>query len=399
MICPYCGTHIANGSSVCPACHSTLDLTMSIPKLDGTYCKTCGALVPDGVQACPSCGMPVEHKKSVKKLPSLPPDTSVDKPVRTQTRNAASDSDVAAPADVASLLADLPSLEQSTPPQPQASHTLQPQDIPSLDDMLEEPDDVDDQSNDQADDSSDCEAEQTHAIPRIASALPANSNNGYAFENLPSVRTVVTAAIASLLLVGCAVLYLTHPWAPQGSSAQNTTQMDTSKAGFPGVKEKLTGQDSDTTPTTQVESGDEQTYKKLVEAYKKLGDLAQKTDENVESFSSIAFGSDSDARAKAADEAKSLSYQTSNLITEIQSLDTTTGTYVTQINHMATLGNYLRNRLDIINKAWKKVLASDNPSSDKSDIMSILRSSQNGSSQEAYKSLFEQNYESWNPES
>ena len=87
------------------------------------------------------------------------------------------------------------------------------------------------------------------------------------------------------------------------------------------------------------------------------------------------------------------------MITEIQSLDTTTGTYVTQINHMATLGNYLRNRLDIINKAWKKVLASDNPSSDKSDIMSILRSSQNGSSQEAYKSLFEQNYESWNPES
>lgn len=404
MICPYCGTHIADGLSVCPACHSTLDLTMSLPKLDGTYCKTCGALVPDGMHTCPSCGMPVTSRQPTQVVSSYTPaepqrvhtDTmSMDAAQADKADAAQAQANTSAQSTHATLLGKVPSVGDSTLPPKQSSTSSPLNNIPSLEES-----DISEGLKDQDDESAVAEAEQTNAIPRIASALPANSKNGYAFEKLPSLRTVVTAALASLLLVGVAVLYFTHPWAPDGYTKQNTTEKDISKAGFPGVKEKLAGQDSDTAAaTTQVESGDEQTYKKLVEHYKKLGSLAKKTDENVESFSSIAFSSDSDAIKKAADEATSLSYQTSNLIAELQALHTTTGTYVTQINQVTTLGNYLRNRLDIVNKAWKAVVASNNPSADKSDIMSILRSSQNGSSQEAYKSLFEQNYANWNPES
>ncbi|WP_169726182.1 zinc ribbon domain-containing protein [Atopobium fossor] len=423
MICPYCGTHIADDLSVCPACHSTLELTMRLPKLDGTYCKTCGALIPNDMSSCPSCGMPVTNKQSVMSIKSTADSVLEDKKssesasgISSQTVSVSDNT----PADALSantpeqltrstLLGDLPSLEPSNMSEAEtvakAAIVNSSSDSNSSLDELDDLDDLDslthlDASTSQDDEPQPSESEQTNAIPRIASALPANSSNGYAFENLPSLRTVATAAVASLLLVGCAVLYFTHPWAPNGYTTQKSTEADTSKAGFPGVKEKLAGQDSDTTAaTTHVESADEQTYKKLVEDYKKLGELAQKTNKNVDSFSSIAFSSDTDAIKKAADEAKSLSYQTSNLISEIQALDTTTGTYVTQINNMGTLGNYLRNRLDIVNKAWQEVLSSENPSADKTNIMSILRSSQNGSSQEAYKSLFEQNYESWNPES
>lgn len=64
MICPYCGTHIADGLTICPACHA--DLTKAVPDASAIqterYCKSCGALIPEGATVCPNCGMPVEEE-------------------------------------------------------------------------------------------------------------------------------------------------------------------------------------------------------------------------------------------------------------------------------------------------------------------------------------------------
>ena len=59
MKCPSCGSQIADGLDVCPACHANLSATRVMPKLRGTWCPSCGALVPAGQPTCPKCGMPV----------------------------------------------------------------------------------------------------------------------------------------------------------------------------------------------------------------------------------------------------------------------------------------------------------------------------------------------------
>lgn len=59
MKCPACGSEIADGLDICPACHSNLSVTRVMPKLTGSWCPSCGALVPAGQTTCPSCGMPV----------------------------------------------------------------------------------------------------------------------------------------------------------------------------------------------------------------------------------------------------------------------------------------------------------------------------------------------------
>ena len=60
MKCPACGSEIADGQDICPACHANLAATRVMPKLTGSWCPSCGALVPAGQQVCPSCGMPVD---------------------------------------------------------------------------------------------------------------------------------------------------------------------------------------------------------------------------------------------------------------------------------------------------------------------------------------------------
>ena len=61
------------------------------------------------------------------------------------------------------------------------------------------------------------------------------------------------------------------------------------------------------------------------------------------------------------------------------------------------MGNWLRNRVDSLNEAWKASVASDDPSSDRDAIESPLKASQNASGINTYKALFEQNYDAWKP--
>ncbi|MBQ9058301.1 MAG: zinc ribbon domain-containing protein [Atopobiaceae bacterium] len=60
MICPYCETHIKDGSLICPACHADVSTTSSMPLLELNYCHACGALIPEDAVVCPKCQTPHE---------------------------------------------------------------------------------------------------------------------------------------------------------------------------------------------------------------------------------------------------------------------------------------------------------------------------------------------------
>ena len=63
LICPSCGTHIPDGSAVCPACHARLS-GRGVPASDAPiYCERCGVLVSKDDECCPSCGMPLPKAK------------------------------------------------------------------------------------------------------------------------------------------------------------------------------------------------------------------------------------------------------------------------------------------------------------------------------------------------
>ena len=63
----------------------------------------------------------------------------------------------------------------------------------------------------------------------------------------------------------------------------------------------------------------------------------------------------------ASSECEELSYDVSNLISDIQSVDVTSGTYAEDVEHLVTLGNWLRNRVDALNSAWNSAEAPQIP--------------------------------------
>ncbi|HIU23742.1 zinc ribbon domain-containing protein [Olsenella sp. Marseille-QA0557] len=250
---------------------------------------------------------------------------------------------------------------------------------------------------DVADEEDEQALEETHSMPRIESAIPAESEPDYG--RLPHTKTVLVCALASLVLIGGLALILTHPWNPQAYSSRATEARDTSTAGFPGVVERLSGQDSsDQEDQEETLTGDEATYQQLSEDYKELADLAERIDKAEDGFEEAAFGGDQEAFDNASSECEELSYDVSNLISDIQSVDVTSGTYAEDVEHLVTLGNWLRNRVDALNSAWNSAEASSDPAANRDEIMAPLVGSQNASGENTYKGLFNQNYEAWEPQ-
>ena len=145
-------------------------------------------------------------------------------------------------------------------------------------------------------------------------------------------------------------------------------------------------------------TGDEATYQQLSEDYKELADLAERIDKAEDGFEEAAFGGDQEAFDNASSECEELSYDVSNLISDIQSVDVTSGTYAEDVEHLVTLGNWLRNRVDALNSAWNSAEASSDPAANRDEIMAPLVGSQNASGENTYKGLFNQNYEAWEPQ-
>lgn len=343
MICPSCGTHIPDGSAVCPACHARLDSRATGDDAEPIYCKNCGALVSPDDEYCPKCGMPLPKRASAPSRSAI----------------------------LSERLAD-PAVTGSHEP-------------------LKQEDEGDDD-----------DLSSTHVIPRIESALPPDPASEEAEEDSESLskhsRSIVIIAILALVVVGGITLVITHPWDPDAYSIKATTAADTSKAGFPGTISELKGQDKSATEDSSTAiSGDEATYEQLHADWEALGEYADQLDEAENDFEDVAFSGTAEERQAAADDVESISISISNTIDDISSADVSSGTYSdTQVNLMK-LGNWLRNRADNLTDAWNAALSYDDPASKKDTIMSILEDQQDDDGTNTYAAMFEENYSDFEP--
>lgn len=258
-------------------------------------------------------------------------------------------------------------------------------DPPELDD-IDEPEDVSGAS------------ERTHSMARIKSAIPEEGESKTRrAERMPAARTSLVAALAALALVGGLAYLLTHPIGGNGDSVQ-LPWVDMSQVGSPGQIESLAGQDYDPNAQTEIISGDDATYQDLLEAYDELSAFAKGLDESEEAFLESMTGMSADERASAREEAMQLGLDISNLILELDKVDVTSGTYASDLENVKTLASWLRNRSDALTEGWTLAADSQDPAADEAFIVAPVKGSQNGSGVDAYKALFDKNYEDWRPD-
>lgn len=355
MICPNCGTHIPDDVQRCPACHYDLLMTTKLPRLEGTWCSHCGALIPDGMDACPSCGMPVAPSRHMKQ-------------------------------------------EQAAQPVPEAQEepaSAIDQLIPHVEDAPEDAEELGEET---------LSAEETHAIPRIVSAVPAGPDEGDPTEendHMPRTRVSIVAAIASLVIVGGSILMIAHPWNAELYSTKATKPADTSMAGYPGEVSSLRGQDSRGSSGSDAQdgrSGDEYSYEQLTDMYKQLGEIEEKLEQSQSDLEGVGLSGDQDERDAKAEEQKAIANDLSNLITDIGETDVSSGTYADTVKNLGTLGSWLRNWSDSLTEAWSRSTASADPASDKDYILSPVSTGEGESLKNSYQQLFDTNYKDWEPE-
>ncbi|BCV18831.1 zinc ribbon domain-containing protein [Leptogranulimonas caecicola] len=216
--------------------------------------------------------------------------------------------------------------------------------------------------------------DETNQLPRIESAVPSEHDlrDPYLRERPIRMRTVIVAAIACLAIVGGAILLITHPWNPGADLGAATQPADTSKAGFPGAIDSLTGQDTKG-PTGEVKSGDETSHDILQEAYENLGAYAKQLDDSVTALESRGFSGTSEERSEGFSNASTLGVEISNTINKIQEVDTTSGSYQDSKDELLKMANWLRNRSDAVTTAWKQAAQSENPQSVREQALSSIR--------------------------
>ena len=245
------------------------------------------------------------------------------------------------------------------------------------------------------------ESPEAQEAPRIESAIPAEddpTSKVAALEVIPRTSRFLVAAVASIIFVCGIALVLTHPWNIDAYSIKATKEKDTSMAGFPGTVESLSGQDSVEGESVEILNEDDALYADLTEAYEKLGRYAGRADESERLFGEVAFGSDTDERTRGKREAEALAIDVSNVIASLGELGTTSTLYAEDIDHLMTLGNWLRNRTDALLAAWVADVESENPTEDREQIMSLLQNEDGKEGTNAYKKLFDESYEGWKPE-
>ena len=80
----------------------------------------------------------------------------------------------------------------------------------------------------------------------------------------------------------------------------------------------------------------------------------------------------------------------SNCISDIQGVDTTSGTYEDEREELLKMGNWLRNRSDIVSSAWSEAASAPDPSSAREEVLSSVRGEAS-----SFGSLFKQAYSSF----
>lgn len=244
------------------------------------------------------------------------------------------------------------------------------------------------------------ESDQTNSMPRIESAIPMEADEGATVirDRLPRMHVIVGSLLIGVLAMSAIVVTITRPWDPTTFDTKAKTEADTSMAGFPGRFNELQGQDNTSASQSgEVRSGDEVTFEKLVDIHSELGELAKSADENEALFERVAYSGSQSDRSGGKSRADELAIQISNLIDKIDTVDVTSGTYAEDAANLKTLGNWLRNRVDALCEAWSLDVSSDDPSSSRDAIDSVLHTSDGTSVTKSFKALFDQNYGMWAP--
>jgi len=342
LICPVCGTHVEDAESICPACHADLDMTRAMPRLQGTYCPGCGALVPSDLTQCPSCGMPVKS-----------PVTSAQE-VRAKRE------------ERAKLLSGVPLVDPDD-----AGEAIVPVD--------ERP-------------------EREVPAPSIESAIPSEPE-GYEGDSLsdrlPSMRTVVLAAVLALVLVGGFVLYLTHPWG-EGALGSQTPDADLSQVGFPGVVSELVGQDGDNSNTD--EELDAATYEDLTVCFDELQELDERVTQSAEDLLSVGKTGTDDERQQACDAAQALFDEIDDLADTVDAIDVSTGTYEDDQALLAELVECQSLRMKAVLKAWKIDASLADPTSNWEDVIASVEAQANATTgEDTYKQRYDELVEDFAP--
>lgn len=235
-------------------------------------------------------------------------------------------------------------------------------------------------------------AARTGVMTRIESAIPAvdEASPAATRDRMPRPRAFAFAAIFAVALVGGAVLLITHPWDPMASVTRASEPADTSMSGFPGLVETLSGQDRD------AEGSDDQasptSQESLAQLHATLGELADKVDESEAALRDACASGDGSALDEGAEKAESTSIAVSNAIATIGQIDDAGGERAEDIEHLLTLGNWLRNRCDALTGAWEVALGAEDLTAASESVDARLDSASD------YRALFERNFEDWAPE-
>ncbi len=337
MICPHCGSHISDDVLRCPACHGDLGMTTRLPRLEQRWCANCGALVPLGADRCSTCGTPVPVN------------------LHLQSNISTANKEILKKAEEERKAREEKSLEEG----------------------------------------------ETHAMPRIESAVPANPEaydplNKH--DNFPRARVALVAALASLLVVGGTVLYITHPWNAEAFATKAKVPADTSMAGFPGKKnalsqDKASGSDAEKT----VLSADELTYQKLMAVYKQYKSYEEELEKSETLLKEKGTMGSADERKAGHDSQEEFAIRLDNTIKSLDEIDITTGTYAQDVSNFKTLGSWLRNWSDDLRKCWKKSAELDNAEGRDDEVFAAINEHTDSSGKNTFRSHFDSNYSAWKP--
>lgn len=332
MICPSCGARLSDGTSTCPICRCDLGGTQRIPRARGTWCPSCGALIPEGAGSCPKCGLPAPGARPTR-------------PVRAIRLPKITDAD---------KTSEFSAIQ-----------------IPETD---------------------------GEPIVEARSAIPSQRGNEdltLGYDHMARVRLMAIAALASLLVVGGAILFIAHPFDPGKYDQRAHEEADTSMVGSPGRLDSLSGQDMrESEPGYDVSAA---TFDLLHDSYDELAELARRLDEEEAYFLENYLSEDEEARQRGYDSAEQLSLEISNLIDSVGQLGSTSD-YAEDIDNLVRLGNWLRNRSDVLVEAWEIDLGYLAPALVQDVIDETYYSDKDGEGVSVYKLLFDENYAAWEPE-
>ena len=318
-------------------------------------CPKCGARVPDGAQACPRCHASTEvtQKIAVGEL-SWCPVCGALLPRGAETCPKCGASVVSKPARRPVRNLDLPEIAET--------------------------DDSDDAAA----------AARTGVMTRIESAIPPaadDASTAATRDRMPRPRAFAFAALFAVVLVGGAALLITHPWDPTASVTRASKPADTSMSGFPGLVESLTGQDDRDAEDVPVADAFDQIHS----AYEQLGALEEEVEKSEDALREACASGDASSLSDGLDAARATSISVSNLISDSSLLDDEDGAYAEDLEHLQTLGNWLRNRCDILTDAWESAVDAQSLGDASESILRELRSASD------YVRLFDENYDAWEP--